>query len=129
MKKIIVAAIAAIALAGCASNVPAPTVTVTATPEVTTPAPQPEPVLTDEEVFIAAVEDEYGPLTTKQEKTLIDFAYDVCVSFDTVGVNKTLRYLATIVETNREAKFMGFVAGAGTAAFCPEYSRYSGTSA
>lgn len=120
MKKIIVAAIAAIALAGCASNTPAPTVTVTATPEVTTPAPA--PTLEPEDAFILALEEEYGPLTTRQEKQLIDIAYDVCVSFDTIGVNQTLRLYLTQVTTRQEAKMLGYLIGAGTAAFCPEYN-------
>lgn len=123
MKKIVIAAIAAIALAGCASNVPAPTVTVTATPEVTTPAPpQPEPVLTDEEAFILTLEQKYGPLTNRQEEQLIDLAYDVCVSFDTIGVNRTLRGYLAQVTTRQEAKMLGYLIGAGTAAFCPEYN-------
>ena len=121
MKKIVIAVIATVALAGCASNVPAPTVTVTATPEVTTPAPEPAPVMTDEELFIAAVEDKYGPLTTRQEKQVIDLAYDVCVSFDTIGVQRTLRGYLSQVTTRQEAKTLGFIIGAGTAAFCPEY--------
>ena len=121
MKKIVIAVIATVALAGCASNVPAPTVTVTATPEVTTPAPEPAPVMTDEELFIAAVEDKYGPLTTRQEKKVIDLAYDVCVSFDTIGVQRTLRGYLSQVTTRQEAKTLGFIIGAGTAAFCPEY--------
>lgn len=124
MKKIVIAAIAAIALAGCASNVPAPTVTVTATPEVTTPAPAPVP--TNEELFILTLEKEYGPLTTRQEKQVIDLAYDVCVSFDTVGVNRTLRAYLSQVSTRQEAKTLGFIIGAGTAAFCPEYGNALG---
>src|SRR5690606_12026651 len=108
---------------------PAPTVTVTATPEVTTPAPAPAPVLTNEEAFIATLEQKYGPLTNSQEKKLIDFAYDVCVSFETVGVIKTIRYLVSLMDASSGAKSLGDVAGAGTAAFGPEYSRYSGMSA
>ena len=131
MKKIVItlATVGIVGLSGCASNAPAPTVTVTATPEVTTPAPAPAPVLTNEEAFIATLEQKYGPLTNSQEKKLIDFAYDVCVSFETVGVNKTLRYLVSLMESSSEAKLLGYVVGAGTAAFCPEYSRYSGMSA
>ena len=131
MKKIVItlATVGIVGLSGCASNAPAPTVTVTATPEVTTPAPDPAPVLTDEEVFIMALENEFGPLTPKQEKRLIDFAYDVCVSFETVVVNKTIRYLVSLMESSSEAKTLGYVVGAGTEAFCPQYSRYSGMSA
>ena len=122
MKKIIVAAIAAIALAGCASQ---PTLQyVPPTPEVTTPAPA--PTMEPEDAFIAAVESEYGPLTTRQEKQVIDLAYDVCVSFDTIGVQRTLRGYLYQITTRQEAKTLGFIIGAGTSAFCPEYSQALG---
>lgn len=120
MNKIVIGIAAiGIALTGCASNAPTPTVTVTATPDVTTPAPA--PTLEPEDAFIAAVESEYGPLTTRQEKQVIDLAYDVCVSFDTIGVQRTLRGYLTQVTTRQEAKTLGFIIGAGTSAFCPEY--------
>lgn len=130
MKTVIaLATVGILGLAGCATSTPAPTVTVTATPEVAPPTPESAPVLTDEEVFIMALENEFGPLTPKQEKRLIDFAYDVCVSFETVGVNKTVRYLVSLMDTSKQAKTLGYVVGAGTEAFCPEFSRYSGMSA
>lgn len=124
MKKIAaLATVGIIGLAGCgATNVPTSTVTVTATPVPTTPPPAPTPTITPEEAYIAAVESKYGPLSSKQERTAIDFAQDVCVTFDTVGVKKGMRYYAYQVTTAKEAKFVGFLIGAGVQSFCPEYS-------
>lgn len=120
---------AVVALAGCTvSAPPAPTVTVTAAPETTAPIPQ---APTDEELFVEVLEDKYGPLTTAQENKLIKFAKDTCVNFDDYGVNNTLEQYATIVDTNKEARMLGYVIGVGVATWCPEYANAftSGTSA
>jgi hypothetical protein len=120
MKKIIVMAVAGIALAGCATTTPAPTVTVTPPPVTVTPTPEPQP-LTDEELFIAQLEGEYGPISPGKEQALIDGAYDLCVSFDTIGVKQTIVTLVNSVTTGREAKAVGYFTGAATTYFCPEY--------
>ncbi len=133
MKQALVGVIAAVALAGCASSVPAPTVTVTATPEVVTPAPAPEPVeptYTKEELFIKVIEDKYGNMTPSQEQTLIKFAKDTCIRFDAYGVDATLRYYGSKF-SGQEARVLGYVIGVGTASWCPQFGKSftSGTAA
>lgn len=130
MKKIIVAGVAALALAGCATAQPTPVVTVTQLPPPPTEVPSPEPV-TAEEQFVEVVEDKYGPLTNNQEQKLIDFAKDTCQNFEYFGVNKTIKMYAQELSSTREAKLAGFVIGAGTALFCPRFngSFTQGTSA
>ncbi len=128
-KLAIASGFAVVALAGCTvSAPPAPTVTVTAAPETTAPAPQ---APTTEEVFVQTLESEYGPMSYTQEQKLIKFAKETCQNFDNYGVDATLNEYSQLVESRQEAKVLGFVIGAGTAAWCPEYSGAftSGTSA
>lgn len=133
IKLAIASGFAVLALAGCTvSAPPAPTVTVTAAPETTAPAPAPVPQApTGEEVFIQTIENKYGPLTYSQEQELISFAKKTCRNFDNYGVNATLNQYAQEVSSNREAKMLGYVVGAGVATWCPEYANAftSGTSA
>lgn len=129
MKKIIVAGVAALALAGCATTQPTPVVTVTQLPPPPTEAPSPEPE-TPEEQFVSVLEDKYGPLTDNQEQRLIDFAKDTCQNFEYFGVNKTIKMYAQELSSGRDAKFAGYVIGVGTAMFCPRFnSSFSGGTA
>lgn len=123
MKKIIAIGIIGIALTGCATTTPAPTVTITQPPVTVSPSPtETTPSYSPKEVLIAAVENKYGPLSPRQEKSIVDFAQDVCIDFDNIGVRRTLANIVAQVTSNKEAKFVGFIIGAGTAAFCPEYN-------
>lgn len=118
MKKIIVGIVSVIVLAGCTSHTPAPTVTVTETP------PPVEQTVTPEDAFIAVIEDEFGPVNNRQEAKLIDFGYTMCESFDNRGVKQSIvTFLSnTQAQSSDELYFFGYIIGASTVSFCPQYS-------
>lgn len=126
MNKIVVA-LGTVMLAGCAAQTPAPTVTVTAPPPVVAPAPthvpEPEPriELNKDQVFVLTIEKKYGPISSSQERKLIKFAKGTCSLLESYGVKETLRQYLGEVDTPREARFLGYVVGAGVATYCPRY--------
>lgn len=126
------AVVLAAGLSACGGSEAEPktaTVTVTASPEpAPEPAPEPEPetqapTLTKRALFLEVVYDEY-PYMRGSDKDLVSYAKSVCTLFDAGGTWDDV--ITIIVENSNDdedaAEFIGFVAGAGVAVFCPEYS-------
>lgn len=129
MKKLIVGSVIALSLTACAAQAPpSPTVTVTAPPPTTQApvpvVPEPDPVPGGEELFIAVLEEEYGPLPAKTERQAVDIAKQACSMFEQYGVDETLNIIVDIVKSEGlDGEVTGFIIGAGTATFCPEYEQ------
>ncbi len=133
MKKLIillVVSLFAIGLASCSSNsagpTPGPAPTYTPPPEpAPTYTPKPEPTYSTDDLYVMAIRDQYPYYASLySDLELINIASSACQYFDEGGTFEELAYyLVMSIDASEDAfGFMGFVIGAGVAAYCPEYS-------
>lgn len=74
-----------------------------------------------EQVFLSTVRHGTTTLTKSSDADLLDAAHKACTALES-GDTRTrqLAHAATTVKSTRVAKDLGYVLGAGWAAFCPE---------
>jgi len=126
MKKIALAILAIVALAGCSTSTPAATVTVTQQAPAVTQAPQ-APSL-DDQVIISLRSQGNSYINNISDAQLLDLTSQVCPILDSGMTVRSL--LSSLVRdainsgiTDPEAlNGMGLIVGVAVAAYCPQYT-------
>lgn len=96
-------------------------------PETTEPTEtQTKPAETDweaiDEAYLTVVRDEIDWTNNVSDEELIGLAQEVCNTVDDLGFEETIYALAMDgTLTEQEMQDLGFIVGAATAAYCPEY--------
>ena len=106
---------------------PTDEVTVTETPETETetPTPEPEPETDNiEDIYLQDVRANVPEVAGADDQTLLNIAYGNC---DLFAAGATFEEVAQVgLDEGVSPTSVGYIIGAGTEAFCPEYSHLIG---
>ena len=114
-------------LAGCSQNTPAvqePQPTVSESVEQS-PTPEPEPTLSkeDKEMDFLEILFEIAPEQGQEDVVeVMNFGYDICDSYDAVGVEGTITSFSNSLETEEAADLAAKYMVAAGYGLCPEYT-------
>jgi hypothetical protein len=125
-KKIAIASLAVLALAGCASNNkaedPVPVVTVTEQ----APPPATDTYLSPEDTFLTDLHDMGNSyIDTTSDADLLDIGNTVCSALDegnTIEDLVTYLYTSGTFDTTEQAEAGGMIIAAAVVDLCPEYT-------
>lgn len=96
-----------------------------AKPAAQTPTPKPAakttgPGVSKEAVYLAVMRKEYPQLKKTDNKVLLDAAHGVCNMYDKGYSFVQIGY--TAIDSGMTAEQAGYLIGASTSVFCPQYS-------
>jgi hypothetical protein len=121
MKKILISAVAIIALTGCAVGDTGSSNSSNNNGNSTyTPAPPQNNVQSTDDIYVGLIRSEYRTLRNMSDYDLINFGKTLCSSIDDGLTLPGLALLA--VKYGVDTEMLGFIAGAAVAAYCP-YNR------
>jgi hypothetical protein len=94
---------------------------VKATPAVKpTPKPSTNPPVTREDAYLTVMRHEYPQLKKTSDKVLLNAGHSVCDMYKAGYTFEEVAYAA--IDSGLDEQTAGFLIGASTAAFCPQYS-------
>jgi hypothetical protein len=94
---------------------------VKATPAVKpTPKPSTNAPVTREDAYLIVMRHEYPQLKKTSDKVLLNAGHSVCDMYKAGYTFEEVAYAA--IDSGLDAQTAGFLIGASTAAFCPQYS-------